>query len=129
MPMGDVLVDTSVWIDHFRHGNARLADLLASDAVRMHPLVLLELACGTPPAPRARTLADLGRLRPVAQAGQAELLAFIEQEGLFDCGCGAVDISLLASARLMPGVWLWTFDKSLQVLAQRLDVAWKGATG
>jgi predicted nucleic acid-binding protein len=123
MPMGDVLVDTSVWIDHFRHGNARLADLLASDAVRIHPLVLLELACGTPPAPRERTLADLGRLRPAVQAGDAELLAFIEQEQLSDCGCGAVDIHLLASARLMPGVRLWTLDKPLHALAQRLGVA------
>ncbi len=126
MPMGDVLVDTSVWVDHFRRGNARLADLLASDAVRMHPLVLLELACGTPPAPRARTLADLGRLRPAVQAGHAELLAFIEQEQLFDRGCGAVDVNLLASARLMPGVRLWTLDKPLQALAQRLDIAWSG---
>lgn len=123
MTMGDALVDTSVWIDHFRRGNAHLADLLAGDAVRMHPLVLLELACGTPPAPRARTLADLRRLRPAVQAGHAELLAFIEQEQLFDCGCGAVDVHLLASARLMPGVRLWTLDRPLQALAQRLGVA------
>lgn len=120
----EVLVDTSVWIDHFRRGSAPLADLLTRDAVRMHPLVLLELACGSPPAPRARTLADLARLRPAVQAGQAELLAFIEQEQLFDSGCGAVDAHLLASARLMPGVRLWTLDKALHGLAMRLDVAW-----
>ena len=69
-PAPEVLVDTSVWIEHFRRGSAPLAELLAGDAVRMHPLVLLELACGSPPAPRARTLADLARLRPAPQAGQ-----------------------------------------------------------
>ncbi|HNE60107.1 MAG TPA: VapC toxin family PIN domain ribonuclease [Ottowia sp.] len=123
-PAPEVLVDTSVWIEHFRRGSAPLAELLAGDAVRMHPLVLLELACGSPPAPRARTLADLARLRPAPQAGQAELLAFIEQEQLFDSGCGAVDIHLLASARLLPGARLWTLDKPLHALARRLGVAW-----
>ena len=53
-----------------------------------------------------------------------ELLAFIEQEQLFDSGCGAVDIHLLASARLLPGVRLWTLDKPLHALARRLGVAW-----
>jgi predicted nucleic acid-binding protein len=56
-----VLVDTSVWVDHFRRHNDALADLLGLDRVMMHPMVLGELACGTPPS-RSRTLADLGRL-------------------------------------------------------------------
>lgn len=120
----DVLVDTSVWIDHFRHGHESLASLLARDAVLMHPHVLLELACGTPPAPRARTLADLGRLRVARQAGAAELLDFIEREALYGQGCGLVDVSLLAAARLTPGARLWTLDKRLAALASRLDVVW-----
>lgn len=33
----DVLVDTSVWADHFRNGNADLVDLMARDAVLIHP--------------------------------------------------------------------------------------------
>ena len=48
----NVLVDTSVWVDHFRHGQPALARLLALDAVLIHPYVLAELACGSPPAPR-----------------------------------------------------------------------------
>ncbi len=48
----DVLVDTSCWIDRFRHGNPRLAGLLSQDGVLMHPFVLLELACGATPALR-----------------------------------------------------------------------------
>ncbi len=123
-PATGVLVDTSVWVDHFRRGQAALADLLARDAVLMHPHVLLEMACGTPPAPRARTLAHLGRLRMARQAAAAELLDFIDREALYGQGCGLVDVSLLAAARLTPGARLWTLDKRLAALAARLAVAW-----
>lgn len=123
-----VLVDTSVWIDHFRHGNDELARLLAQDAVLMHPYVLLEIACGTPPAPRKRTLADLARLRLAPVASPSELLEFIEEQKLYNQGCGMVDISLLASARITPGARLWTLDKHLGALARRLGVSWESAT-
>ena len=75
----NVLVDTSVWVEHFRNGQPALAQLLAVDAVLIHPWVVAELACGTPPAPRRRTLDDLARLRPAVQARQVELLDFIER--------------------------------------------------
>jgi len=51
--MSAVLVDTSVWVGHFRRANPRLRSLLENDRVLCHPLIVLELACGTPPAPRA----------------------------------------------------------------------------
>lgn len=122
-----VLVDTSVWIEHFRQGLPALAELLGQDTVLMHPYVLAELACGTPPKPRARTLADLGRLMPAPVATQAELLAFIERNALHGKGCGMVDIALLASARLAPAARLWTLDKRLESLAERLGIAWAPA--
>ncbi len=56
--MSPVLVDTSVWVDHFRRPNSRLVELLLLDRVIMHPLILGEIACGTPPK-RDQTLADL----------------------------------------------------------------------
>jgi predicted nucleic acid-binding protein len=58
-----VLAHTLVWVDHFRHGNHLLVRLLESDQVLIHPLVVAEIACGTPPEPRARTLAHLQRLQ------------------------------------------------------------------
>lgn len=122
----EVLVDTSVWVDHFRRGNDRLADLLARDAVLMHPFVLLELACGTPPAPRLRTLGYLRRLRMAHQASTPELLDFIQREALCDQGCGMVDVGLLAAACITPRARLWTQDRRLAALATRLDVAWPG---
>ena len=120
-----VLVDTSVWVNHFRNSDAALVDLLLSDRVLTHPLILLEIACGTPPAPRSNTLAALGRLQLVNQAGFDEVAAFIEREQLFGLGCGAVDISLLASTLITPGATLWTTDKRLLALCQRFDIAYQ----
>lgn len=119
--MKPVLVDTSVWVDHFRQHNAALAELLALDRVLCHPLVIGELACGTPPS-RSRTLADLSRLPPAQQATLQEVLTFLEREQLFGQGCGYVDIALLASTRLTPGAALWTLDRRLAALAQRAGV-------
>ncbi len=58
--MSGVLVDTSVWIDHFRNRNEALVNLLNQDLALTHPMVIGEIACGTPPAPRTQTLGDLG---------------------------------------------------------------------
>jgi predicted nucleic acid-binding protein len=119
-----VLIDTSVWVEHFRRRNETLVQLLASDQALTHPLVLVELACGTPPAPRTRTLRDIGRLRPTQQATWAEVMAFIETEQLYGQGCGSVDLTLLASTRITSEARLWTLDRRLSSLARRLDVNW-----
>lgn len=42
--MKPVLVNTSVWVDHFRRRNCALVELLEIDAVMTHPLVWGELA-------------------------------------------------------------------------------------
>lgn len=120
--MSGVLVDTSVWVDHFRHGNDTLIQLLDRDLVLIHPLIIGELACGTPPS-RAQTLTDLASLQPVRQASAAEVLAFIDREHLFGLGCGIVDMLLLASTLITQGARLWTLDKRLDMLAERFGVA------
>lgn len=119
--MTRVLVDTSVWVDHFRQHNAAVADLLAFDLVASHPMVLGEIACGTPPS-RTQTLADLARLPSLQQASAREVLAFVEREQLFGLGCGLVDVTLLASTLMTPGTELWTLDKRLAALAERFGV-------
>jgi len=118
-----VLIDTSVWIDHFRHGNAALVELLIVSRAIMHPMVIAEIACGTPPAPRLDTLNNLALLPPCKQASLSEVMAFIERERLYGLGCGLVDLSLLASTLITPGAALWTLDKRLGELAQRFGVA------
>ncbi len=120
--MSGVLVDTSVWVDHFRHGNNMLIPLLDRDLVLIHPLIIGELACGTPPS-RAQTLTDLASLQLARQASAAEVLAFIDREHLFGLGCGIVDMHLLASTLITQGGRLWTLDKRLDIQAERFGVA------
>ncbi len=119
----NVLIDTSVWIDHFRRGSAALVDLLGLDRALTHPMVILEIACGTPPAPRTQTLNNLGLLQACNEASLGEVMAFIEREKLYGLGCGLVDIALLASTLITPGTQLWTLDKRLVDLAERFSVA------
>lgn len=120
-----ILIDTSVWVDHFRSRNDHLIQLLCRDQVLIHPMILVEIACGTPPAPRLRTLGDLALLPHSHQATIAEVMVFIENEKLYGSGCGLVDITLLASAMITPGAKLWTLDKRLAKLAARLNVSYQ----
>lgn len=124
--MSGVLVDTSVWIDHFRRRNAILLNLLELDLALMHPLVIGELACGAPPA-RLQTLGDLELLQQAQQASLREALDFIEREKLYGLGCGLIDIFLLASTLMTPGAELWTRDKHLASLAERFAVLYRPA--
>ncbi len=117
-----VLVDTSVWVAHFRLASALLIELIAQDRILGHPLILAEIACGTPPAPRMQTLANMALLGQARAASLAEVMAFIEREALFGRGCGFVDIALLASTCLTPDTTLWTLDKNLAHQAKRLGV-------
>ncbi len=119
-----VLADTSIWVGHFRRANPVLQSLAGADRVLCHPLVLIELACGTPPAPRDRTLGDLRSLKQAVVATTDETLTLIEKERLYDSGCGAVDVALLASVLLTAEAVLWTADKKLDALAMRLGVSY-----
>jgi predicted nucleic acid-binding protein len=118
-----VLIDTSVWIDHFRNSNDVLVDLIGLDLALTHPMVIVEIACGTPPAPRIQTLDNIGLLQPCNQASLREVMEFIEREKLYGLGCGLVDMTLLASTLITPGAELWTLDKRLADLAERFGVA------
>jgi hypothetical protein len=117
-----VLADSSVWVAHFRRANPILQSLLATGLLLCHRLIVIEIACGTPPAPRQRTLNDLKMLQQPVIATTDETLTLIEREQLQDSGCGAVDMALLASVLLTPDALLWTLDKNLHALATRLKV-------
>ena len=121
----NVLVDTSVWVAHFRHKDSTLLGLIGTDRVIVHAMVIGEIACGTPPGPRARTLGDLGQMRKANQATSKEVIELIERESLYGLGCGLVDMTLLASTLLTPGATLWTLDKQLASLADRFSIAYR----
>lgn len=123
--MAPVLVDTSVWVNHFRRRDGALMELLHADRVLVHPMVVAELACGTPPEPRARTLRALDLLQKTQMPTFDEIRDLIEREHLYGLGCGLVDITLLASTLLTPSSQLWTFDKRLQSLAARFAVIYE----
>jgi predicted nucleic acid-binding protein len=106
-----ILVDTSIWVSHLRHGDPRLADLLDEGGVLIHPFVIGELACGNLKN-RAEILSLLRALPSTAIAEHEESMLFIERNGLMGRGLGYVDVHLLAAA-VLSGVRLWTNDKSL----------------
>ncbi len=116
-----ILVDTSVWVDHFRAGNRRLGALLEEQQVLGHPFVVGELACGRL-RHRARVLGDLERLPMAPVATHAEVLALIERRSLAGSGIGWVDAHLLASA-LIARAFLWTLDRTLERQARRLGIS------
>jgi predicted nucleic acid-binding protein len=119
-----VLVDTSVWVAHFRKSNTSFEALLANDQILCHPLVLMELACGSPPAPRAKTLDYLKKLQQATVATPDETLVFIEKHQLYESGCGAIDISLLASTLISENALIWTLDKHLESLATKFGISY-----
>jgi hypothetical protein len=120
-----ILVDTSVWIEHFRRDLSRLAELLDRGAVLMHPFVLGELACGNLSS-RRETLRLLGNLPPAPKGSDAEVLRFIESHRLMGKGIGFVDAHLLASVALAADARLWTRDRRLGEVAKRLRLGFHG---
>ncbi|HEY6102590.1 MAG TPA: type II toxin-antitoxin system VapC family toxin [bacterium] len=116
-----ILVDTSIWIDHLRQGNARLAALLEDALVVTHPFVIGELACGKL-GNRAEVLSLL-RVLPAAEiASHDEVLGFVERHRLYGRAIGWIDAHLLASARIS-SLALWTLDGPLHRVAGSLGIA------
>ena len=111
------LVDTSVWIDHFRTNSPVLHQLLNADLVTCHPLVIGELACGNLKH-RSRILESLTLLPTMPTIEYEELLTFIETHKLFGQGLGWIDVHLLAST-LLQQVTLWTLDQPLRHAARK----------
>lgn len=117
-----ILVDTSVWIDHLRSGDALLAGLLDEGQVLSHPFIIGELALGNL-RQRESILADLLELPQAFAAGDDEVMHFIDRERLFGFGIGYLDAHLLAATRLTQGAALWTRDRRLSAAAERLSLA------
>jgi predicted nucleic acid-binding protein len=123
-----ILVDTAVWIDHFRDGDPALTGLLERGEVLAHPWITGELALGRLRA-RAEILKLLGDLPQAAVATPAELLTFIEHHELHGIGVGYVDAQLLAATRLTADARLWTHDRRLSAVAARLGAAYPSEPG
>src|SRR3954468_855099 len=74
-----ILVDTSVWVDHFRAGLPALVKCLEQSAVATQPFVIGELALGNV-RQRGVVLEWINALSAATVAQEAEVLAFIEHK-------------------------------------------------
>lgn len=116
-----ILVDTSIWIDHFRATDDLLVTLLESGLVALHPFVVGELALGNL-RDRRTIIRYLGAQPMLAPVGDALVVHFIEDNALGGRGIGYVDAHLLAAVAMTDGVGLWTRDRRLATIARELGV-------
>ena len=117
-----VLVDTSVWIDHFRKHEDVLSDLLIKNNVLTHPFVRGELALGNL-RQRDSILNLLDNLPQAIVVYAEEINFFIEKNALFGLGIGLIDAHLLASTQIAENTKLWTRDRKLMAAAMQLNIA------
>jgi hypothetical protein len=115
-----MLVDTSVWVDHFRRRDPALAELLERGEVDCHPFIIGEIACGNLRR-RTEILTLLQDLPQTPAVEHDEALAFVDTHDLIGSGLGWIDVHLLASARL-GGTFLWSRDRRLAAAAHRLGL-------
>ena len=116
-----ILVDTSVWVEHFRRGHPQLVRLLERGDAAMHPMILGELACGQLPN-RAFTLQLLQSLPQLAEAPNEAVLHALEARRWVGAGIGWVDAHLLTSA-ILSHTALWTLDRRLDKIARAAQAA------
>lgn len=113
-----ILVDTSVWIDHFRQGNVELREIIEDDRLLCHPFIVGELALGSL-RDRDAVIGFLKAQRETLVATHDEVMTFIDRYSIFSMGIGYTDAHLLASTLLDRRVSLWTRDKRLLAAAQK----------
>lgn len=115
-----ILVDTSVWVEHFRHGAVGLETPLNDGQVVCHPFIIGELACGNLKN-RSQILSLLDTLPMARLAEHEEVMHFIEKYRLMGKGLGYIDVHLLASA-MLTRISLWTLDKRFATASTALGI-------
>jgi predicted nucleic acid-binding protein len=116
-----ILVDTSVWVEHFRKGLQELEILLNEGEVATHPFIIGELACGGL-TNRSEILSLLQSLPALTTIDLDEYLHFVSSHQIIGKGIGFVDIHILASAYIDSN-FLWTLDKKLHAIATKMKLS------
>lgn len=119
----NVLIDTSVWIRHFRSSNPDVVRLLESELVVSHDFVVGELACGSLKA-RKEIIGNMQELPGLPVMSVSEVMILIESKELYSQGIGLIDAQLLASTLVTPDTRLWTVDKRLCQIATELGISY-----
>jgi hypothetical protein len=117
-----VLVDTSVWIDHFHRASPRLQALLQGGQAWTHTVVIGELAAGRLQQ-RNEILLHLQKLPRGDEIDLGEGLHLLEGHKLFGRGLSWSDVQLLATASI-DGLGLWTRDRALGTAARELGLVY-----
>ncbi len=107
-----ILVDTSIWIDHFHASEPSLVAFLRDNQVGCHRAVIEELALGSI-RQRDRVLTLLESLQEFPVLMHEEVMTLVSKRRLWGRGLSAVDVHLLGSVMLVDGARLWTRDKRL----------------
>ncbi len=115
-----ILVDANIWIDHLRHGDPHLNDLIRERRIRMHPYTIAEVGLGSL-AHREIVIDQLERLPQAPVAAHQEVMTFIANQKIAGSGAGYVDCHLLTSAAINRAK-LWTRDRRLEQIAVRLGL-------
>lgn len=113
-----ILVDTSIWIDYFRHGDVELRRIIEDDLLLCHPAIIGELALGSL-RDRHSVLGFLAAQRGATIATHDEVMTMIDRHSIFRMGIGYTDAHLLASILLHPRSALWTRGKRLATAARK----------
>ena len=117
------LVDTSIWVDHFRAGVDGFVDALEEDSVLVHPFVVGELA-SSGLTRRDEILGLLEALPKATAASHDETLRAVRERRLDGRGIGWVDAHLFASA-LLSSATLWTHDRRLRGVCADAGIAFE----
>ena len=113
-----ILVDTSIWIDFFRHDHPALRQIMDEDRLCCHAVIIGELALGSL-RDRQAVLTFLAAQRQASVASHDEVMTMIERHAIFSMGIGYSDAQLLASMLLDTRLILWTGDRRLRLAAKK----------
>ncbi len=111
------LVDTSIWIDHFKRKRSALIPLLLEGQVVTHEFILGELCLGQFVARKNEIFERLLVLERIETSAHEEVLAFARQHHLAGKGIGWIDCHLLCAAS-KKGVKIFTLDNALDKLSR-----------
>lgn len=115
-----ILIDTNIWIEHFKSENKEVSALLEAERVVMHPFIVAELALGGL-RDRKVTLGSFDLLPELPVAELHEVRQLIEVRKLYTEGIGLVDAHLIASLIITRSpAEIWTDDGGLMRVAEKL---------
>jgi predicted nucleic acid-binding protein len=119
-----VIVDTSVWVDFMREGDARVSEWITADLILQHPFVTAEIGMGNFRSAEDRTrLVDLlDSFEQIDVADSQTFHHFVSHTMLYGTGIGFADAQLIYACTIHPTALLATRDKRLVEQAQRLGI-------